>query len=274
MKHLILLAIIAIAIIYTNQNVVAQLNVSGNVLNERGETIEYVSIGFNCDSVGTISDDNGHFSLKIPEGRTKTLIFSHVSYLPAEIPFESYSAGNELTIVLKDKTIILPEVTIRKSSKPEVIVGKGMPMIGGCMFTKRDKTDSPEGGPMFTPEKDYIISNILLDIKECTYKECTLSFNLYERQDSKLVNVLQKPIYQTVQQKKKSFTLDVMPEETLVLKQGKEYYLSVAMVDCEGEGVLMSPARVKSGYYRKSIIDGEPEKKPICLPIVIKGNEL
>jgi len=83
-----------------------QTTVSGNVQNERGETVEYVSIGFNRDSVGTISDGNGHFSLKVPAGRTNTLVFSHVSYLPTEIPFETYSAGNELTIVLKDKMIV------------------------------------------------------------------------------------------------------------------------------------------------------------------------
>lgn len=43
-----------------------QTTVSGNILNERGEKVEYVSIGFNRDSVGTISDGEGHFSLKIP----------------------------------------------------------------------------------------------------------------------------------------------------------------------------------------------------------------
>ena len=36
----------------------AQTIVKGHVVNERGETIEYVSIGFEEDSIGTISDAN------------------------------------------------------------------------------------------------------------------------------------------------------------------------------------------------------------------------
>ena len=39
----------------------AQTTVRGQVINERGEKIEYVSLGFEADSVGTISDANGNF---------------------------------------------------------------------------------------------------------------------------------------------------------------------------------------------------------------------
>ena len=55
----ILLAIVAMA----GQ---AQVKVTGHVVNERGETVEYVSIGIEEDSVGVISDAQGHFTLTIP----------------------------------------------------------------------------------------------------------------------------------------------------------------------------------------------------------------
>ena len=44
----------------------AQTKVKGHVVNERGETVEYVSIGIEEDSVGVISDVQGHFALTIP----------------------------------------------------------------------------------------------------------------------------------------------------------------------------------------------------------------
>ena len=47
----------------------AQTTVKGHVINERGENIEYVSIGIEEDSVGVISDAQGNFTLTIPEGR-------------------------------------------------------------------------------------------------------------------------------------------------------------------------------------------------------------
>ena len=39
----------------------AQTKVKGHVVNERGETVEYVSIGIEEDSVGVISDAQGTF---------------------------------------------------------------------------------------------------------------------------------------------------------------------------------------------------------------------
>ena len=78
----------------------AQVSVEGSVVNERGEAIEYVSIGFDEDSVGVISDAKGHFTLKIPAGRKKELSFSHVSYLTTEVPYQEYSKGKPLTVVL------------------------------------------------------------------------------------------------------------------------------------------------------------------------------
>ena len=69
--------------------------------------------------------------------------------------------------------IVLPEVTVGKQSKPKTIVGRGMPMPGSCVLTGRGTPDGPEGGPMFTPDKDFIISNILLDIKNVLTKSAS-----------------------------------------------------------------------------------------------------
>ena len=102
----------------------AQMTVRGDVINERGEAVEYVSIGFEDDSVGVVSDANGHFTIMIPAGRKKNLAFSHVSYLTTDIPHQEYSQGKELTVVLKDRVVELTEVVIGKKNKPKTIVGK------------------------------------------------------------------------------------------------------------------------------------------------------
>ena len=64
----------------------AQTTVKGHVVNERDENVEYVSIGIEEDSVGVISDAQGHFTLTIPAGRKDELTFTHVSYQTATIP--------------------------------------------------------------------------------------------------------------------------------------------------------------------------------------------
>ena len=70
-KALIFAILIAIMTIVSPLS--AQTIVKGNVVNEQGDGIEYVSIGFENDSVGVISDAKGHFELTIPAGRKDEL---------------------------------------------------------------------------------------------------------------------------------------------------------------------------------------------------------
>jgi len=93
-----------------------QTKVTGHVVNERGETVEYVSIGIEEDSVGVISDVQGHFTLTIPAGRKDELTFTHVSYQTATIPYTTYVDGHELTVTLRDKVVELAEVVVGKKS--------------------------------------------------------------------------------------------------------------------------------------------------------------
>ena len=79
----ILVFVMLITIITVASPVSAQTSVKGHVVNERGETVEYVSIGFEEDSVGTISDANGNFELEIPANRKNDLVFTHVSFQKA-----------------------------------------------------------------------------------------------------------------------------------------------------------------------------------------------
>ncbi|MBQ7181967.1 MAG: hypothetical protein IJR87_11860, partial [Bacteroidaceae bacterium] len=74
-KRTIITALLALVVMAGQ----AQTKVTGHVINERGEKVEYVSIGIEEDSVGIISDAQGHFALTIPAGRRDELTFTHVS---------------------------------------------------------------------------------------------------------------------------------------------------------------------------------------------------
>ena len=68
MKQILLFPII-LAVLVVSTSASAQTTVRGCVVNERGEAVEYVSIGFEDDSVGVISDSRGRFKITIPAGR-------------------------------------------------------------------------------------------------------------------------------------------------------------------------------------------------------------
>ena len=271
MKKTIIFAML-IAIMTIASPVSAQTIVKGCIVNERSETIEYVSIGFEEDSVGTISDANGNFELEIPTNRKNDLVFTHVSFQKAVVPYETYANGQQLTVTMKDKVVELAEVVVGKKNKPQKIAGKA---ISGPMasFRGKGKADALEWGPVFRSKKNYVISDILLTIKGSSYQWCVLSFNIYEIQDSKFVNILNKPIYHRIEKSNSKQRLDIQPQETIMLKGKKRYYISVAVIDSDSYGILDMQSQFKTSYAR-NITKGKKRKLPIGPAIQVKGYEI
>jgi len=91
-------------------NVVAQdkQTINGTIKNEAGENLIGANIIIKGTSVGTITDINGQFSLEI-EGRTDTLVFSYIGYLPVEVPLENHTTFD---IVLSEDLMGLEEVVV------------------------------------------------------------------------------------------------------------------------------------------------------------------
>ena len=278
MKKCLFFAVL-IAIMTIASPVSAQTIVKGHVVNERGETVEYVSIGFaegdgenQSPSVGTISDAKGNFELEIPANRKKDLVFTHVSFQKAIVPYEIYANGQQLTVAMKDKTVELAEVVVGKKNKPQKIAGKA---ISGpvASFRGKGKVDGTEWGPVLKSKKDYVISNILLTIKGISYQWCVLSFNIYEIQGNKFVNILNKPIYHRIEKSNSKQRLDIQPEETIVLRGKRKYYISVMVVDSDRYGILDMQSQFKTSYAR-SITKGKKRKLPIGPAIQLKGYEI
>ena len=278
MKKTIIFAML-IAIMTIASPVSAQTIVKGHVVNEKGETVEYVSIGFEegdsedqSSNVGTISDAKGNFELEIPANRKNDLVFTHVSFQKAIVPYETYANGQQLTVTMKDKMVELAEVVVGKKNKPQKIAGKAFsgPVVS---FRGKGKVDGTEWGPVFKSKKDYVISNILLTIKGISYQWCVLSFNIYEIQGNKFVNILNKPIYLRIEKRNGKQRLDIQPEETIVLRGKRKYYISLMVVDSDSYGILDMQSQFKTSYAR-SITKGKKRKLPIGPAIQVKGYEI
>lgn len=273
MERILYLAIIQ-AVSFFSFSASAQTTVKGHVVNERGEAVEYVSIGFEEDSVGVISDARGHFVLDIPAGRKDDLSFSHVSYQTETVPFHVYSQTNELTVKLKDKVVELSEVVISKKSKPQTLSGKSWVGFGVAGFISGvSNTNNYEWGPIFSNSKDYVLSDILIMVKECLFEQCTLSFNVYEVHGQRFVNVLNMPIYQVVSPADNGKLLDVTPTENIVLKGTQKYCICLSIVDTKGKGAIYFPLTFKSSYARNTV-KGKRRKLPACPSIMVKGYKM
>jgi hypothetical protein len=271
MKKTIVFAML-IVIMTAASPVSAQTIVKGNIVNERGERVEYVSIGIEGDSIGTISDSIGNFIINIPVTCKSNLVFTHVSHEKTTIPYETYAKGQNLKVTLKEKEYELTEVVIGKDNLPKKIAGRNIP--GPTVSLRgKGKLDALEWGPVFKSKKDYVISDILLTVKGCSYQWCVLSFNIYEIQDDEFVNILNKPIYQRIEKSEDKQRIDIRPDETIILKKKKKYYISVAIVDSDNYGILDMQSQFKKSYAR-NIAKGKIRKLPIGPAIVVKGHEI
>ncbi|SKB88339.1 TonB-linked outer membrane protein, SusC/RagA family [Sphingobacterium nematocida] len=84
----------------------AQQSITGQVTNERAEPIMGVSVKVKGTSAGTLTDENGRFTLKVDP--SSTLVFSSVGFKPQEAKV----SGNSMAIVLIQENDELDEVVV------------------------------------------------------------------------------------------------------------------------------------------------------------------
>ncbi|QMU64735.1 MAG: carboxypeptidase-like regulatory domain-containing protein [Flavobacteriaceae bacterium] len=87
----------------------AQLTISGKVLDEQNQPLPFVNIILKNSTIGTVTDDNGAFTLTINEKRGRIEI-SYVGYISQVIRINSKK--KYLTIILKEEANQLGEVVI------------------------------------------------------------------------------------------------------------------------------------------------------------------
>ena len=253
-------------------NATAQIIITGRVINEHDEAVEYATIALTGETIGTFADGQGRFSLSIPDNIKSDLSISHVSYDREIIPYSIYNNGKQLVIKLKEKNVELNEVVIGKKNKLKTILGKKLPGPTGS-FRGKGQENWIEWGPTFKCKKDWIVSDILFTIKKCTHERCVLSFSIYEQRGNEWINILNKPIYQVVNKTSRKTKLDVKPSEEIILKKGKHYYISVTVVESDEYGILEFASQLRNCIARH-ISKNRTRKIPAGPAITLMGYEL
>ncbi|MBK7211837.1 MAG: carboxypeptidase-like regulatory domain-containing protein [Bacteroidales bacterium] len=85
------------------------------------DPVAYATIGCSEANLGTITNNEGMFILKLPLAfRKGTLVISHLGYLPQQFPIEIFE-DNEAAIYLERRIISIQEVIIRYTDPKEII---------------------------------------------------------------------------------------------------------------------------------------------------------
>jgi TonB-linked SusC/RagA family outer membrane protein len=107
-------------------------NVTGTVLDERGEPLPGVTVTVKGTATNTSTDVRGSFSLSLPDVSSGTLIFTFVGYAQQEVAFNDNS---KLTIHLQPDTKSLNEVVVvgYGTQKKATLTGSISVIKGGDM---------------------------------------------------------------------------------------------------------------------------------------------
>ena len=102
--------IFLLVIIFFSSNCYSQL-IRGTVFDKNtDEVIPFAAIYFSGTTMGTTSNENGYFELKLPEDLSNPLIISSVGYYSATIT--NFESSENLTIQLEPKTYSLKDVEV------------------------------------------------------------------------------------------------------------------------------------------------------------------
>ena len=117
----------------------ADTPVSGTVLDEKGAGLPGVTVVLKGTTIGTTTDADGRFSLRVPEGTaTPTLVISYIGYVRQELA----ASGEALTVKLAPSAQALDEaVVIGFGSQEKRTVTNAVTTVQGAELSKLTVSD-------------------------------------------------------------------------------------------------------------------------------------
>ena len=264
------------------------VKVKGHIINDRGESVEYVQIGIPKLQIGTISTVDGRFEITAPRD---TLEFFHVSYQPAS--YSITGPADDVVIVLHEQELP-PAVFIGGDTKEKYLVRPGAKVFGnGGIISgslRNGRSEGREIGSVAQAQKPFLIKDILLSVHSNNIPGCVAAINIYriEGKTESFVNILHKPIYFDVAVSGHPQDFDIQPEETILLEPGR-YFIAFQIVGYDEQAMqdfLAKPEEerapremttdfvihLKSSYIREAAL-GEMIHLPVNIGIAVKGLE-
>ena len=126
----------------TNAFFCQDIKLSGTVTGNNINKVEFVNIGIKNKNIGTISDENGYFSIYITKANIKdSLTISYIGYKELNFEIEDILKNNIKEFTLQPSTIELDELIIvsNKSNKIKLGTKSYSSMVAGYVRINNDK---------------------------------------------------------------------------------------------------------------------------------------
>jgi hypothetical protein len=126
----------SLPVVDKKDSVLSFITIEGSVFDKYTNTpIPFAGIGIPAEAIGTITNQNGNFRLRIPDSLKQADVhFSHIGYIPQTINVNTLT-GRHNTLSLEPKVISLQEIIVRLINPHKVITD---------MLSDRDKNYAKE----------------------------------------------------------------------------------------------------------------------------------
>ena len=246
-----------------------QSKITGRVINEESKSpIAYVNIGIVGKNIGTVSNEDGLFTILIEtQYMNDSLLFSCVGFEPHSIKISDIQEDN--VINLKEKLYFLDEVIVKPIIFEEQRFGiSSESRLLGVGF--RDNELGYECGLLMRNKKKAEIKSVTVNISSCTYDSIYYRLNIYEAKGRRnFENILTEPIYINVSMEEISggkLTISLIEKNIIV---NGNFLVTLEHVRGLGEGSLLFPASPKQKTYYRKTSQGKWETAPIGMSLSI-----
>lgn len=254
-------------------SVLAQEILKGQVVNQDGKPIEYVSIGIVGKKKGIISDENGFFKIEV--SNDDKMYFSHLSYIKKEIKVSDFPKSGK--VMLQENNIELPDVVVTSKKKKLVTIKPyGIRFPGATaeiIINSEEQRYEKRGiGNYIELKKEHIAIEFNMSVLKNTGEGTTFILKFYKvEDDNSLSPLITAPIYINIPKTENKML--IKEDLSVHLPKGKiwiELQIVKSKID---NGILTLPVAMSGGWERDN---DTIEKLPlgIGLQFGIKGYKL
>ena len=240
-------------------------NISGFVIDNDGNSIEYVNIGITDKNIGTVSNKQGYFNLSInSEFYNDTLLFSCIGYNSYTVKISDLSK-NENT--LTSKKYVLDEVRVPPSLHTQKSLGiKTRSKSINAGF--ENNLPGYECGIIIHQKKKAFIKKVNLNISTCSYDTIFYRVNIYKVSgDMNFTNILKNPIYINLPKELINDEIQIDLQNQNIIVEG-DFLITLEHIKYLGQGKL----NFCSSLFNKTYIRKTSQGKWITAPIGISIN--
>ena len=216
----------------------------GKVTDENNLGLPYVNIGIPKKNVGTVSDENGAFKLKISPTTSKndSIVFSYIGYKSIKKTVAELIRQENILIQLETEKNQIEEVVIetkKLKDKKLGITSKGLGLMHYNFYTTKEKEVddrlSKERGMKFKLKKNCRLEKFNFAISQNEFKSLKFRINIYNLVDDQPEDLLiSDNIIFDIQNKKIGWkSIDLDPFNIYLKEEIDEFLLTIQWVESE-----------------------------------------